>query len=176
VIRSQGFELSNSHLAEDRDLYGISPGVIAVFMAFVTVFLPSGLVPVPAEYLSYTVYFVMVYSPLWVYATDFSYLGFAGYTGFFIFNPSYIAQQAVLSAFNLLFLWCIVRYYQGRTSKKTVIAVGLLSLVPPAVMPLVISFGSHLLYRGPLPIQFAVGMLLLIRVRGPIEVLPDEKD
>jgi hypothetical protein len=168
--------LSDSHIPEDRELRGISPGVIAILMAFVTVFLPSGLVPVPAQYLSHIVYFVMVYSPLWVYATDFSSMGFAGYTGFFFFNPSYILQQALLSSLNFLFLWFIVRYYQGKTSSRAAIAVGLLSLIPPAAMPFLIGLGSHLVYRGPLPFQFVIGMLLLLKVRGPEEVPIDADD
>ncbi len=145
-------------------------------MVLVTFFLPSGFVPIPAPYLTFTIYVAMVYSPIWVYATDFTHYGVAGYTGFFFFNPAYLIQELILSALNLVFLWSIIRYYQGKTSRNTAISIGVLSLVPPVIMPLVISFGRGLVYLGPLPLQFLIGLLLLLKVKGPEEVFSESHD
>ncbi len=80
----------------------------------------------------------------------------------------------------MVFALKVVRFYQGRESKLTVIVYGLLSLIMPSIMLTVwLSITSFPFavpsIIWPLPIQFLVGIGLVHFVRGPAPVQKDEE-
>ena len=148
----------------EPELYGASPGVIAVLMSIVTLIVPFG-------FLRGTIFFADatlssgMYGLLWSFGASMD-LGF-GYYGFHFFTPGLTVITIVLSIFNILFAHEVVRYYQGKISQKQVLFIGLVSLIFPNLfkfIPFPIAIFGII---WPIPIQFITGLLLLYKIPGP---------
>lgn len=85
--------------------------------------------------------------------------------GFHILNPGVILTTSIVWVFNALFALYVIKYYQGRTSRRTVLLTAVLSILLPlfnVIQALDILQRSELLvYIGPIPIQLVVGLLLV---------------
>ncbi|MFW9843184.1 MAG: hypothetical protein ACFFEV_01280 [Candidatus Thorarchaeota archaeon] len=78
-----------------------------------------------------------------------------------------------LGFFNIIFAFQVIRFIRGRSSKRKTLVVGALTFVIPIIsliiaLPAMISFGVFV-YIGPIPIQLAIG-LILMHFAGPKEV------
>lgn len=149
------------------DLFGISPGVIAVLMTFVTVTVPLGYIPPGSDiFLSIRWYQVDgIYGLLWLFGAD--WLAPIGFRGFHFMEVDLTALTVSLSIFNLFFLFQMVRYYQGRTSQRLVLFTGIVSLLFPVLLVLE-STGVFITgFVWPIPIQLVFGLILLYKIPGP---------
>ena len=158
----------------DLELYGVSPGVIAFFMIFITLVVPLGILPANA----FVVFFgpelmgfgssYMIYSVTWMFAPELFYFPIAFLPFFFLFN---IWFTLPLTIFNIAYIWKIIRYYRGKCTRYSVIWVGLLSITVPTVLTIVwtgyASGGGVFGILGPIPIQFIVGLIFLYKIPGP---------
>lgn len=153
------------------ELFGVNPRVITVFMILLTVIVPFGYLP-PGSAIFCSFVSEMetgIYGLLWFFgfAIDFGY----GYGGFHVLRVGLTILAIVLSIFNILFAREIVRYYQGKTSQKQVVFIGVVSLIYPNLFTLIpvplYIFGII----WPIPIQFIAGLILLYKIPGP-ELLP----
>ena len=75
--------------------------------------------------------------------------------------------------FNIIFAFQVIRYIRGDTTRKKTLVAGVLTLISPIIMllaawPIMFEYGIFP-YIGPIPIQLAIG-LLLMRFAGPKEV------
>ncbi len=89
-----------------------------------------------------------------------------------VLRPQILWFTVPYSLFNLLFALKVVRYFQGRVSKLTVITYGLISLIVPSVMLTVwLSLASlDFVVPGviwPIPVQFLVGIAIIHSIDGP---------
>lgn len=145
---------------EYLDMYGVSPYVIGFIMTLVSLLSP---------YASYHVEFLFfgfflqpgLYAPIWVllYSMPF---------GLHFMNPYYVLGSLSMAIPNLFFLFWIVRYYQGKTSRFSTIVLGGISvLLPLAVAISQTNLALVGIYSGPLPIQFIIGLIVLYRIEGP---------
>ncbi|NHI89494.1 MAG: hypothetical protein EAX87_08225 [Candidatus Thorarchaeota archaeon] len=162
----KGIDLSDLKESEP-ELVGASPGVIAILMAIVTLIVPFGFLHGIVFFADATLSSGM-YGLLWSFGASED-LGL-GYYGFHFFTPSLTVITIVLSIFNLLFAREVVRYYQGKTSKKWAVFMGAMSFIYPALfafvslpLPVIAMWGII----WPIPIQFIFGLVLLQRVPGP---------
>jgi len=154
------------------ELYGTNPRVIAFLMTFVTFIVPFGYLPPSSAVFSYfssAHAFDGIYGLLWFFgfANDFGF----GYFGFHFLRIGLMFITVVLSIFNLLFAREVVRFYQGKTSQKQILLVGMVSLIYPnlfALTPLPLTIFGII---WPIPIQFIIGLIILYRIPGP-ELLP----
>lgn len=168
-----------------NDLYGVSPGVIAVIMALFTILTPYAIVP-SWWVLGYPLYLEpdIIYSLFWA-------LGGSEWTWhlyvFTVYNPLLLWTTLPLGFVNAIYALKIVRYYQDRATKDSVLRwAGAAFMVPIIVMyiqgqtwillglfdPTILwgSFSGG--YFGPIPIQIAAGLLLIHRIRAPELVTP----
>ena len=170
LLKYEGPEIEIHSMVEESEpeLYGTSPGVIAVLMILVTLILPLGYISgssfIPFYYDLFVIGF---YGLFWVLG----YPLFSSY-GFHILSPSLWISSCSLSIFNLLFAFLLVRYFQGRTSKQHVLLIGVVSLIYPALFVLMQAwFFSLPPYMTsivwPIPIQFIIGLILLYKIPGP---------
>lgn len=140
--------MSTDEYTTEMELYGVSPGIIAMIMFLVTIFSPFGFI------------------------AGYFFLSMPGVYGFFwIFVGPYVYLP--LCFLNILFAHRIVRYYQGRSSRDTVYVIGLLSVLLPTAIVLYLSglFGSFVVIY-PIPIQFLSGLVVLRRIEGPEVISP----
>lgn len=150
----------------EPEMVGVNPRVIAIFMIIVLLFVPLG-------YITREVVFFIgwfpgsgIYGLFWIFG-----IGFL-ISGFHVFDLNYLTMTLTLSIFNLLFVAQIVRYYQGKTTKKSALGIGVISLIFPELLVLISAAGAALpLFLvgivWPIPIQFIVGLIFLYKIPGP---------
>ena len=138
----------------EMELYGVSPGVIRLIMIIVTIFSPFGLIPLESVGM-FGFFNVLpgIYGLFWILLNPFVYLP--------------------LCLLNILYAHRLVRYYQGRSSRDSVHLIGLLSIILPTAIMFYISgmFGSFVILY-PIPLQFAIGLIILHRIEGPEVISP----
>ncbi|MFX1331822.1 MAG: hypothetical protein ACFE9W_09710 [Promethearchaeota archaeon] len=170
-----------------NDLYGVSPGVIAAIMGLFTILTPYGILP-SWWVLGYP--FVnpemdFIYSFLWAFS---SHAGGIGLHNYVFYNPALLWATLPLSICNVIFGLKVVRYYQDRTSKDSVLRWACAAFIVPILAlffqgtvwtligflfdpTMVFGTGFHP-YFGPIPIQIAVGLFIVYRIRAPELVTP----
>jgi hypothetical protein len=134
--------MSTEDFSSDVELYGVSPGIMAFIMFVVSIVFPTGFLPDGGYLFPIAIIFAFIY-PL-------------------PFLP--------LTILNILFAYWIVRYYQAKSSKDSVIMLGLLSILLPTIIVLYITGLSLVIY--PLPVQFVSGLILLWKFDGPEVISP----
>jgi hypothetical protein len=163
---------------QKSDLYGVSPAIIAEIMAFVTIFTPYAVIPAQWAWLFLIDVFYsqpLFYSLLWVFTPRFhDNLLIA------LLHPEILWFTGPYSLFNIVFAVKVVRYYQGKANKLSVIKYGLVSLLMPSILlTCLLSFASsELVALGlvwPIPIQFLIGIALLHFVSGPKTAREEEE-
>ncbi|TFG32369.1 hypothetical protein EU527_10220 [Candidatus Thorarchaeota archaeon] len=162
----------SEELNSELELYGVSPGTVAVIMILVTLFLPVGGVnlvnPIPSLSGGLPPF---IYSALWaIFLGDIMSL-------WYLFNPLYFLSiiwlTIPLSLMNILYIRQILRYFMGSSSRYSVVMVGLLSLIVPTILSLYITLaGFPLGLVIPIPIQFVTGLVLLHKFREPELIAP----
>jgi hypothetical protein len=143
------------------ELYGVSPRVIVFIMGIITWVIPFGA-------------YYIVLNP------DYPEQGIAGVMGFLFsidFNSwlPYVTYQNLpmmyvavnLGFFNILFVYWMYRYYNGKSTKNSAISVGALSLVIPLIIAMI--FPGYIIgyYVGPIPLQFFCGLYIMYKIPGP---------
>ena len=78
---------------------------------------------------------------------------------------------------HILFGIWIVRYYQAKSSKDSVLILGILSVILPTLIHLFVStfafaFSGIYVIILPFPLQFLVGLIILQRIEGPEVISP----
>lgn len=136
--------MSTDEFSTEVELYGVSPGVIAVIMFVVSLIVPLGFIatgPGMPIFLIMALFYPIIFLPLTI--------------------------------LNILYVVWIVRYYQAKASKNSVLMLGLLSIILPTVFALYITglFGEFMVIY-PIPIQFIAGLLILWRIEGPEVISP----
>ncbi|TET10718.1 MAG: hypothetical protein E3J86_04985 [Candidatus Thorarchaeota archaeon] len=144
--------MNQDNISTEIELYGVSPGIIAMIMFFVTIFSPFSFIPNMGMFGFYNVH-SGIYGLFWIFANP------------YIFLP--------LCLLNLLYSYWIVKYYQAKSSKDGAILIGLFSILLPTVIVLSLTglFGSFLVIY-PIPIQFIVGLIILWRIEVPEVISP----
>jgi len=136
--------MSNDEYSTEMELYGVSPGVIAVIMFFISLIFPFGFF---ADETGMPIALIMII----VYP--------------FIFLP--------LTLLNILYAIWIVRYYQAKASKDSVFILGLLSIIlPTAIILYLTGLLGEFVIVYPIPIQFIVGLIIMWRIDGPEVISP----
>ena len=83
----------------------------------------------------------------------------------FITGPLHLFHSGAILIFNLLFAVQVTRYCRGPASLKGTVALGVASLLFPAILCLLIAWPAVVSgtqqYFGPLPHQFIWGILLV---------------
>ena len=111
---------------------------------------------------------VAIYALFWAIYPPESSLG-----GLHVLNYYSLTAGLMLGFFNLIFAFQVIRYIRGKTSKRSTLVAGALTLVLPiisliAALPVMLSSGVFV-YIGPIPIQLATGFLLM-HFAGPKEI------
>jgi len=111
---------------------------------------------------------IIMYALFWAIYPPESMMG-----GLQILNYFSLTAGLSLGFFNIIFAFQVIRYIRGKTSKRSTLVVGALTLVLPIISlivawPVMLSSGVFV-YIGPIPIQLATG-LLLMRLAGPKEI------
>ncbi|TFG99104.1 hypothetical protein E4H12_03865 [Candidatus Thorarchaeota archaeon] len=154
----------------DLELYGTSPGVIAFFMILISLIAPIGIIPFNAWVvlgggIGYSN--LMIYSLIWSYSPDL-YIPFALMP---IFTLSNIWLTIPLTILNLAYIRQIIHHYRGKCTRYSAIWIGILSITIPTLIVLAttgILFPSGpLIFIGPIPIQFIVGLIFMFKYPGP---------
>lgn len=153
------------------ELYGTSPGVMAFFMILISLIVPIGIIPLNAfmllgDGLGYGYPNFLIYSITWCYAPEFP-VALALFPLFILLN---VWLTLPLTILNIVYIWKIIRYYKGNCTRYSAIWVGMLSITLPTVFALslgMFSLGGGLLFIGPIPIQFVVGLIFLYKIPGP---------
>lgn len=150
------------------DLVGVSPNLIAVLMALVTLIVPLGYIPpnsYPIPYIGFD-HIWGAYGLIWALGSNYFLI-----TGFLGSIPALLEQTMTLGLFNMLLVLQIVRYYQGITSQRRVLVVGIASIAYPVLLSLIttLTFRPLTLMQivWPIPIQFIIALILLYRIPGP---------
>jgi hypothetical protein len=151
----------------EMELYGVSPGLIAIIMFMIGVLVPYGYLPRGLEmfggYWSETV----IYSLLWVYQSA-PYIS----TGLRVF-PLDLIFTLPLCALNILYARWIVKFYQSESTRYSTVVIGLLSLIlPSAIIFYVSGLFGHYIVLYPIPIQFILGLLILWKIKEPEVISP----
>jgi membrane protein implicated in regulation of membrane protease activity len=169
------------------DLYGVSPGVIAAIMGVSTLLTPYGVLP-SWWVLGYPFVYPepdFIYSLLWVLGPR---AGSWGLHNFVVSNPTLLWATFPLGICNVIFALKVVRYYQDKTSKDSVLRWAIAAFIVPifalflqGIIWIVIGFlfdpamavgTGPLPYFGPIPIQIAVGLFIVYRIPAPELVTP----
>ncbi|MFW9806592.1 MAG: hypothetical protein ACFFFK_07685 [Candidatus Thorarchaeota archaeon] len=153
--------MTSKEFTTELELYGTSPGVIAIFLIIATLMIPSGMIPSGTSPYGTDWY---IYSLLWIYSSGGLFGG-----GFRAFNMD-LFLTLPLCILNVVFAIWIIRYYQAKTTKYTAMTIGLLSVLLPTI--LVLYFSGLVVIVYPLPIQFIIGLLILWRIEGPEVISP----
>ncbi|TFG11268.1 hypothetical protein EU537_12840 [Candidatus Thorarchaeota archaeon] len=92
------------------------------------------------------------------------YLGVRGY-GLHLLNPMLLYRTFTLWILSLIFGFQVIRFRSGDAGKKSTLALGILSLIPPTVLGLMgyvpIIQAEVIAYSGPIPLQFIIGYILM---------------
>jgi hypothetical protein len=163
----------------DNDLYGVSPGVIAAIMGFFTLLTPYAVVP--GWWLIGTTFVYpeasIAYSLLWAFSLQSTNIGLHN---FVTYNPALLWTTLPLSLPNVIFAMKVVRYYQNRASKDSVLRWALFALIiPMSILCIQLLWIVEILYRttayiyyGPIPVQIAIGLFIVYLIRAPELVTP----
>lgn len=137
--------MSTEEFSSDAELYGVSPGIMAFIMFFVSIAFPTGFIPDGGYLYPIAIALVFIY-PL---------------------------SNLPLTILNILFAYWVVRYYQGKSSRDSVIVLGMFSIILPTLVVLYITgmFGGFLVIY-PFPAQFIAGLILLWKFEGPEVISP----
>ena len=163
-----------------QDLHGVSPRVVAAIMGVVTLLTPYGLLPswLVLGVLGYPYVYAepdFLYSLLWAFGSR---VGSVGLQSFVFFNPALLWATFPVSICNVIFALKVVRYYQDRASKDSVLRWACAALFVP-ILALSIHMMAYLSdsamwfgtipqpFYGPIPIQIAVGLFIVYRIRAP---------
>jgi hypothetical protein len=155
--------MSTDEYRTEMELYGVSPGVIAIIMLIVTLLSPTGI------FLESTNpwYSPVIYSFVWVYQ-------FGAYvmSGFRMFNYDLLLTLP-LCVLHLAYAYWIVRHYQGKSSGYSAAMIGVLSILLPTSLVLFFTglFGPPVILF-PIPMQFIAGLVILWRIEGPEVISP----
>jgi hypothetical protein len=149
-------------------LVGVSPGVIAIFMTLLTLIVPLGFFTSNIIVLFDWYIGPGVYALFWAFGhTPWSW----GAIPFHFFSLSFLKLAFTLGIFNIIYVVQIVRYYQGKVSKRNVIITGLISLIFPTLFAFIstaISLGPALIgFVLPIPAQFLAGLIFVQMLPGP---------
>jgi hypothetical protein len=126
-----------------------------------------------------------IYSLLWLYtvgSTNFDFVGtsiFGIYLdvdsrsifyGLHILNPLVLMWVPIFGLFNILFAIQVVRFTEGKATRRSTIILGLLTLAMPLYqtiiyLPYVLMFGD-IPFTGPVPIQLILG-IYFVKKYGP---------
>ncbi len=111
---------------------------------------------------------IVMYALFWAIYPPESSIG-----GFHVLDYFSLTSGLSLGFFNIIFAFQVIRYIRGEASRKSTLVAGALSLVLPiisliAAWPAMLSSGVFV-YIGPIPIQLAIG-LLLMHLAGPKEI------
>jgi hypothetical protein len=177
-----------------NDLYGVSPGIIAAIMGIFTLVMPYGILPswwvlrYPFAYPDTDI----VYSLLWAFSPQFPNVILFPFA---FYNPALLWTTLPLTLCNVIFAVKVVRYYQDRASKDSVLRWAFAAFAIPIIISyfqgqtwiligylfdptMVLGAGAYP-YFGPIQIQIGVGLLIVYRIRPPELVTPwthPEKD
>ncbi|MFX1561546.1 MAG: hypothetical protein ACFFBL_13235, partial [Promethearchaeota archaeon] len=124
--------MSTDEYSTEMELYGVSPGVIAIIMFVVTSVVPCGYVPSGIDVIGYLWAGPFAYSLLWVL---FFPTGFHGFALGFLF-PELLIVTFPLCILNIAYARWIVRVYQDKSTKYTALVTGLLSILLPTAIVL----------------------------------------
>ena len=136
-------------------------------MGIITLLVPFGIIPTNFNISTWGITFTnpILYGLFWVYV-----LSVPG-NGFELFDFYFTWLTIPLSILNLLYLWQMVRYYQGKSTRFRAVLLGVLSITLPTILSLtttgIINPFIIFIFIGPLPIQFLVGLIIMYRVPGP---------
>jgi len=161
--------VSKDEFATESELYGVSPGVVAIIMFIVTSIFPIGFIPETTF-----LFEPMIYSIFWIFPLGPNFFEFPfGMMPVVFLNPFIIFLTLPLTILNIAFAIWVVRYYKGQTSRYTVAMIGMLSVVLPVALVIYLSAmsGTFMLVY-PIPIQFIVGLIMLWRIEGPDMISP----
>jgi len=116
-----------------------------------------------------------IYSMLWVLR-----LQHGEFYAFHVFDLAYSFTAVTTGIFSILFAIQVVRCFKGDASRKLVHILGILTMLFPVVLGVPMMFTALeryevLLYMGPVPIQLAVGILLL-RKTEPVMITSPWRD
>jgi len=158
----------------EPELVGVRPGVIAFFMTIITLIAPLGFFTSNIIVLLDWYIGPGVFAVFWAYGST---PGGLSPTPFHVFSIPFLKMAFTLGIFNLFFLIQIIRYYQGKVSRRNVLLIGLISLVFPTLFAFVsTAIGLPLAIVGivlPIPIQFIAGMIFMFKLPGPeLEQIP----
>jgi hypothetical protein len=150
------------------ELVGVSPGVIAFFMTILTLIVPLGFFTSNIIVLFDWYIGPGVYALFWAFGhTPWSW----GAIPFHFFSIRFLKFAFTLGIFNILYVVQIVRYYQGKASRRNVIIIGLISLIFPtlfAYASTAISLAPALVgFVIPIPAQFIAGLIFVLMLPGP---------
>lgn len=148
------------------ELFGVNPRVIAVLMTIITLIVPFGYGTIETVILFDWYAGAGFYGLFWYFGSVWT----VPTSGFFLFNPHFLKLTVILSILNILYVFELVRYYQGERSKTRVIVVGLASLLFPDLLVRLSTVLVQWPYFGiiwPIPIQFIVGIILIHKIPGP---------
>ncbi len=170
-----------------NDLYGVNPRVIAAIMGVFTLLTPYGYLP-SWWALGYPFVYPepgFIYSLLWAFSSR---AGSVGLHNYVVYNPALLWATLPLSICNVIFALKVVRYYQDRTSKDSVLRWAIVAFIVPilalfvqgaiwivigALFDPTIAFGAGFQpYFGPIPIQIAVGLFIVYHIPAPELVTP----
>lgn len=157
-----------------QDLYGVSPGVIAAIMGLFTLLTPYGVMPGWWFLGNDSVYpeANILYSLFWVLSLQSTNVGLHNFVAY---NPALLWTTLPLSLPNVIFALRVVRYYQNRASKDSVLRWALIALFAPMLLLCIellwileiLYETTDYIYYGPIPIQIAVGLFIMYRIRAP---------
>lgn len=165
----RGSVVSRDEFATESELYGVSPGVIAIIMFIITGVVPIGFIPETTF-----IFEPMIYSLFWVFPLSHDFFGFPFAMMPVVFlNPFVIFLTLPLTILNVNYAIWVVRYYKNQTSRYTAIMMGMLSMILPVALAIYLSamFGTLMLVY-PIPIQFIIGLVLLWKIEGPEVISP----
>ncbi len=161
--------MSTDVYSTEMELYGVSPGVVSLFLFIVTIVVPFGFIPFNSGVVGdpWSSYYIL-YSSVWVLSGGYYFPS----TGFLFFSPVNFFLLP-LSILNIAYAFWIVRYYQGKSSRYTAITIGVLSTLLPTSLALFASsaFGTFIIIY-PIPLQFIAGLIILWRIEGPEVISP----
>ena len=113
--------MSSDDFTTEMELYGVSPGIIAMIMFVISIVFPFGIIP-GEQFFPISLIFVFV-------------------------NPIIFLPATIL---NILFAVWIVRYYQAKSSKDSVYVLGILSVILPSILMLYLTGLSMVIYPIPI--------------------------
>jgi vacuolar-type H+-ATPase subunit I/STV1 len=87
-----------------------------------------------------------------------------------ILDPLWMLMSALFGVFNILFAIWFARYYRQTASTRSTVFLGSLTLLVPSILAAVAWVGlppdvAPGVYMGPVPVQLALGLLLMYLVK-----------